>query len=992
MLKLRDNKWRLRLFQEYIMKKKYSRITALVLCISMLMGFSAYAAFPVTLLKKASTALAGSVTLTSSTFRKDSATDKLSENYITYTPNKTIKPVVVYGSKICNYGNFIDMAQLLEKRGYSVVAGINGDYYNMDTCQPLGIIIENGKLKASDDQHYAVGFKADGTAVMGSPALNMSFTVGGSTYPFAGINKERTNEGFYLFTEDFSYTTKSKNNGTEVVCSLTSGSLTVNSKLTLTVDKVIKSSGAYDLPAGKILISLADTASNQDVLKKFTPGASVTVNVSCPDKIWDSVQFAAGSLYKLVTAGKIESGLKPNTAGPRTAVGIKANGDIVFYTADGRQPDFSMGITMTELAERMLALGCVEATIMDGGGSTTMGAKQIGDSTYTVINSPSGGEMRNVSQFIMLAATGSGSASIMGVYPYNAMMLTGTKKTFTAGTADAFGNAKATGRVEWSLKSGAGSLDGNGVFTAAGAGDVVISASSGDLNASTTIKVVDAPDSISVYDESTNRAISSINLEAGQSMALTASAIYKQMPLDITDTDFKWKLSSNIGTVDENGNVKAGLKPGSGTLTVIAGSAVTYIPVTVELNISRLEDFEGSELKLSSSVQNAAAVLNSNMEKVRFGKQSLNIKYNLSGGNALVPIGLTAPSNTSYVSLWAYGDGSSNSLSLVTSGGKTEAASLNFTGWKQLVFAASSNITGIQISGKGSGDIWLDQITAAPSQVTDTAAPVIANAAIKNGKLVADVSDAFDGSLFYFDVSVYCDGKPLQYDYQNSLLSSNLPTLDAKTAHRITVCATDMSGNRARYSIDIPASGDYKTVFADMKGHWSEKYVSYLNGRGVVSGVTENKVTNYLPDDEMTREQFAVIMTRYLGIETEKYKDIKLSFGDLKDISDYALPSVRAMYALGIIKGVSEGDKINFEPKDSLTRAQAMTIIGRTVAGGYEVSELAFPDASSVPDWALDYVKLLSALKIVGGDENGNLNPLSTVTRAEVAKIITVLY
>ena len=172
-------------------------------------------------------------------------------------------------------------------------------------------------------------------------------------------------------------------------------------------------------------------------------------------------------------------------AGPRSAVGKKPNGELVFYTVDGRQSGFSMGATMNDVAERLLKMGCDEATLMDGGGSTTMGVKYIGNSSYSLINSPSDGQMRNVSTFIMLAAKGSGETANMAIYPYDTLMLPGTQKTFTAGKSDNYGNPKTTGSVSWTLKSGTGTLTASGIFKPAGLGTSVISASSDGLSAST---------------------------------------------------------------------------------------------------------------------------------------------------------------------------------------------------------------------------------------------------------------------------------------------------------------------------------------------------------------------------------------------------------------------------------------------------------------------------------------------------------------------------
>jgi len=57
---------------------------------------------------------------------------------------------------------------------------------------------------------------------------------------------------------------------------------------------------------------------------------------------------------------------------PRTAVGIKENGEWVFAVVDGRFFNLWGGMTIKEMATLMQQLGCVNALNLDGGGSSTM--------------------------------------------------------------------------------------------------------------------------------------------------------------------------------------------------------------------------------------------------------------------------------------------------------------------------------------------------------------------------------------------------------------------------------------------------------------------------------------------------------------------------------------------------------------------------------------------------------------------------------------------
>ncbi|MBX7246554.1 MAG: phosphodiester glycosidase family protein [Candidatus Sumerlaeaceae bacterium] len=62
-----------------------------------------------------------------------------------------------------------------------------------------------------------------------------------------------------------------------------------------------------------------------------------------------------------------------DTRAPRTAIGVKADGSVVLVVVDGRANlPHSVGVTLAELAQLMLNLGCQSAMNMDGGGSSVM--------------------------------------------------------------------------------------------------------------------------------------------------------------------------------------------------------------------------------------------------------------------------------------------------------------------------------------------------------------------------------------------------------------------------------------------------------------------------------------------------------------------------------------------------------------------------------------------------------------------------------------------
>jgi hypothetical protein len=90
----------------------------------------------------------------------------------------------------------------------------------------------------------------------------------------------------------------------------------------------------------------------------------------------------------LVTGGEPIPDLNDTALHPRTAIGYSKNGRYLYLVVvDGRQPLYSEGITLKELADLMIALGAQYAMNLDGGGSSTM-VVEGKDGRPRTLNSP----------------------------------------------------------------------------------------------------------------------------------------------------------------------------------------------------------------------------------------------------------------------------------------------------------------------------------------------------------------------------------------------------------------------------------------------------------------------------------------------------------------------------------------------------------------------------------------------------------------------------
>jgi hypothetical protein len=91
-------------------------------------------------------------------------------------------------------------------------------------------------------------------------------------------------------------------------------------------------------------------------------------------------------------AGKIyfssDSRYLPDKLSPRTAVALdKTKRKLFLFVVDGRQPNYSEGMTLPELAQLALKYGADTAFNLDGGGSSSLVKEGI-DGKPVVLNSP----------------------------------------------------------------------------------------------------------------------------------------------------------------------------------------------------------------------------------------------------------------------------------------------------------------------------------------------------------------------------------------------------------------------------------------------------------------------------------------------------------------------------------------------------------------------------------------------------------------------------
>lgn len=908
------------------------------------------------------------------------------EHYIEYKPNSHVTPVVVYGSKVCNYGNFDTMAGLLRKKDWNVIGGINGDYYVLATYQPIGMLITEGVLHSSDGGLWSVGFREDGSAQIGKPATSASVTIGNTEYRVYGINKEITKSDFYLYTDTYSYTTKNTVPTVNVVLSYPKDyALKVNTEVELTVEEVVSAEAELSMREGKYILSLTQNSDSwrMNAVKSLKVGDKIKFKVTA-DEAWNDIDYAVGALYKIVDDGEYVVEADDERVSPRTAVGIRRNGSVVFYTVDGRQAGYSVGMKVPELAQRLIELGCVEACLLDGGGSTNLQAQYIGDSTTTQINKSAYGSERSVSNYIMLVAKNEGSGRLqqIAVYPNDPIVLYGSEVKMEAKGADETSRPVDIDEKVWWISSG-GAINHDGIYSARMKGSYDLTAYVGGKSADTTITVIDNPDSITLHKDENGSAITSLNVYTGATESLVAKAVYNGMEVYSSASGYEWEVVGDIGSIDENGIFTAGERQGSGQIVVKAGTCSASVDVTIGAEICEVEGFEAYE----TDVQGLNA--ETSKDNVRFGNQSLRVDYAPdANGRFEADFQISLEKKFRYLSMWIKGSRKGTKLGFVMSdGSEVEVASIEAAGWHQIIVpvTAGLGIEKLYVVNGESGSVWIDQICASTTNETDAVPPDI-SIDEDNGNISVVLGDNIDASVAAENIHIFVDGKEIEFTYNanKGIAAAYAEPVDGY--RRISVTAGDQSGNIATQALTLSVNAP-AAPFEDVQEHWASEYVAYMYSQNVVNGVDD---THFAPDAIVTRAQCALMICRWLGIDTSLYADVVLDFVDIADIPAYAVDAVKAVYSLGIITGLDTVEGVYFAPNSSLTREQAMTIIGRVQPSGYTQADISgYTDAAKVQNWSVIYVKELVGRGIISGFEDGTIRPEAAVTRAQLAKILT---
>lgn len=182
-----------------------------------------------------------------------------------------------------------------------------------------------------------------------------------------------------------------------------------------------------------------------------------------------------------------------------------------------------------------------------------------------------------------------------------------------------------------------------------------------------------------------------------------------------------------------------------------------------------------------------------------------------------------------------------------------------------------------------------------------------------------------------------------------------------------------------------PVVDPQPVTYSDIATHWAKKEIEVLATKKIILGKTAEL---FAPEDKLTRAEFAVLVSRALGLETKAYAG---TFKDVTTNKAWAYAAIEAAARAGIINGKADG---TFAPDAQITREEIAAIIVRAVKhedaallNNLDTSKM-FADDKHISTFAKLSVKQAVALGIVNGRGGNVFAPQDNATRAESAVML----
>jgi hypothetical protein len=295
---------------------------------------------------------------------------------------------------------------------HQAVAAINGGFFNVKNGEPIGLLKVRGELVSDTSL-------GRGAVVIQSPPagrtqlwfdqisarVTLRFRAEGFDWvvPVDGVDTTRERGKLMLYTPAYHRDTDTATNGTEWI---------IRGGKTPVVTGIRKDAGRTPIPRDGAVLSfggleLPDALASMDVgtVLKFetawnTVNGLPTVRLDEADHVVNGaglLRLNGVTPTNWQTHERLAADSFINARHPRTLIGVDRRGFVWLAAIDGRQSDYSVGMTFADLVRLCDRLDLRDALNLDGGGSTTMVVQG------RIVNRPSdAGGARAVSDAILV--------------------------------------------------------------------------------------------------------------------------------------------------------------------------------------------------------------------------------------------------------------------------------------------------------------------------------------------------------------------------------------------------------------------------------------------------------------------------------------------------------------------------------------------------------------------------------------------------------------
>ena len=287
----------------------------------------------------------------------------------------------------------------------------------------------------------------------------------------------------------------------------------------------------------------------------------------------DVMEAVSGTPY-LLKNGEIQANVMADgNMMPRNSVGIRADGSVVFFMAEGRLTPRSIGMDLYEVAAILKDAGCVTALYLDGGGSATFAAREEGGE-LKMLSKPSDGHERTISSGMLCISTESqdGVFDHAVISPREELYTPGSSVQFSAVGVDRSGGAAVLpDGLLWKLAETSATLGAidpaTGLFTANAdsIGTVTVALCQGDTVVGTASVELVKPNEVSFNSDE-------ISLGFDEESDLGLVVRYEKRDVNYKDGDIIWTMAApKMGSF--TGNIFKSADGYSETNTITATSA-----------------------------------------------------------------------------------------------------------------------------------------------------------------------------------------------------------------------------------------------------------------------------------------------------------------------------------------------------------------------------------------------------------------------------------